>query len=232
MFKQVKRYILENKILFLALVAYVLVRLPVLDHAFLLRGERDIVLTGYSLLKTGKDFYGNVMPLQFFGLDQPSPMLSFYYSAIGWIFFPIKNVFFARLPFMLASAVNIVLIYELVRKITVKKVIGLLTAVVFGFSPGYYHLSTLALEINLAMPLLLAGMLLYLNKKRAWGWLALILSFFTYNGFRPLIPFLVVYLELFFYMKDGKFVPFIQRSFIAGMIFIVLFGVSFFFIDG
>lgn len=222
----------EHKILVGLFLLAVVTRLPFLDQAFLLRGERDIVLSGLSLLKTGRDLYGHLLPVQFFGLDQPSPMLSFYFSALGWLIFPIKSIFFARLPFVIAAACNTVLIYFLILKITKSRQLALITSAIFTMSPGYFHLSTLALEINLAMPLLLAGMLLYLGQKRLWGWVFLGLSFFTYNGFRPLIPFLLIYMEYYFYLQSNTLKSFIQRSVVAGVLFIAFFGITFFFIDG
>ena len=232
MLGSLKKYILKNKALVLLIIGYILIRLPLLDHAFLLRGERDIVLTGYSLLKTGKDFYGNFLPLQFFGLDQPSPLLSFYFSALGWIIFPIKNIFFARLPFLLAGSLNLFFIYEIIQFLTKNKKLSLITAALFGFSPGMYHLGMLALEINLAMPLLLAGILFYVKKRKFLGWVLFARSFFTYNGFRPLIPFLLIYLEFFEFIHKGSWKSFIKNSFLQGILFIAFFAITFFFIDG
>lgn len=228
----VKSYFYKNKILFLLFLAYLIVRLPFLNQAFLLRGERDIVLTGYSLLKTGKDLYGNILPTQFFGLDQPSPLLSFYFSALSWFIFPIRNVFFSRLPFVLASSLNIFFVYELVRLIVRNKKLALLTTIIFNFSPGYFHLSMLALEINIAMPLLLAGMICYLKQKKFIGWILFGLSFFAYNGFRPLIPFVILYLEFFYFLPKKNVKKWILDSVRVVLIFFVLFAITYLFIDG
>lgn len=232
MFASLKKYILQRKGLSIFLCIYILARLPLLDHAFLLRGERDIVLTGWSLLKTGKDFYENLFPVAFFGLDQPSPFFSFYFSALGWLFLPMKTIFFARLPFMLAAGVNMILVYELIELISKNKKLALLTTIVLGMSPGYYHLSMLALEINIAMPFLLAGMLLYLKKHKAWAAVCLTVSFFSYNGFRPLIPFLIGYLELYGVMVGGTWRTFMRNSAIAAVIFTIFFAATYYFVDG
>lgn len=232
MFSKFKNYLIENKWLVGAALLFFFIRLPLLDHAFLLRGERDIALTGYSLLKTGKDLFGNVMPVEFYGLDQPSPFLSFYYSALGWLVFPFRSVFFARLPYVIASTFNLILVYELIKLITKNKKAALATALIFSFSPGNFHLMSLALEVNIAMPLLLLGMIMYLMQKRIWGLVFITLSFFAYNGFRPLIPFLLIYMEFFFYVNKGDFKGFIKRSFIAGIFFVLLFGMTYAFIDG
>lgn len=232
MFNHVARFIRENKFVVLLFLLAIVSRLPFLSHAFMLRGERDIVLTGLSLLSTGKDLYGHILPVQFFGLDQPSPMLSFYFSALGWLIFPFKSIFFARLPFVISAAVNTILVYQLVLFITKRKNLALITSAIFIFSPGYFHLSTLALEINLAMPLLLAGILAYLKKHKVWGWAFFALSFFTYNGFRPLIPFVLIYLEYYEYLHGAPLKRFVKNSIIAGALFIVFFTITFYFVDG
>jgi hypothetical protein len=133
---------------------------------------------------------------------------------------------------MLISSLNLALIYAIVRLITKQRHLALITAAIFSFSPGYFHLSMLALEINLAMPLLLAGILCYLKKQRAWGWTFFALSFFTYNGFRPLIPFLLVYLEFYHYLVDRQMRAFVKNAIIVTLLFIAFFAAAFFFVDG
>ena len=197
-------YLKNNRLLIFFFVIFFFLRLPLLDHAFLLRGERDITLTGYALAKTGKDLYGNFLPLQFLGLDMPTPFLAFYYSALWWLIIPIKSVFTARLPYIFISSFNLIFIYELIKIITKNKKLAIISTVIFCFSPGIYHLSRLALEVNLATPLLLLAMVLYLRQKKMISWFIFILAFFTYNGFRPLIPFLIVYLEWWLFLTKKR----------------------------
>jgi hypothetical protein len=232
MLSKLKRYFSENKALFLLSLLFFIVQIVFLDQAFLLRGERDITFTGYSLAKTGRDLYGNLMPLEFTGLDMPTPFLAFYYSALWWLLVPIRSVFFARLPYVIASLSLVFLIAEIVFEITKEKRIAFLTAVVFCFSPGVFHLTRLSLEIGLAMPLLLAGILLYLKNKKLVSYIPFLLSFFTYNGFRPLIPFLLIYLESYFYFKNRDFKEFLQQNILNILFFVFLFTLSFNVIDG
>ncbi len=229
---RVTSYVRSHAWLMLLLGISILVRLPYLGSAFLLRGERDIVLTGLSLLKTGKDLYSVAHPLQFFGLDQPSPFLSFYVSALAWMSIPIKTVFTARLPFMLMASLNTLLVYELIYTCTQKKNLSLLTTAIYVLSPGYFHLSMLALEMNVAFPLLLGGMVTYMRNKKVVGWLLLMLSFMSYNGFRPLIPFLVMYLEVWHWMRHGSIKKLAKQATIAVLVFCALFAGTYLWIDG
>lgn len=235
MINKVKKYFSEKerKLLIILWAIFFLFQLIKLDQLFLLRGERDIVLTGYSLAKTGRDLYGNFLPLYFKGLDMPTPFLSFYYSALFWLIIPIKSVFFAKIPFVLLSLISCFLIFEVILFLTKNKKMSLLTTIIFLFSPGYYHLSRLALEINLAFPLILFFILFYLKRKKFLSFSFLILTFFTYNGFRPLLPVLLIYLDFYFLMTK-KYINFhFLKNIIMNLIFFgLLFIFSFNFIDG
>lgn len=232
MIRRVIEYLKEHRMLVIASLLFFIIRLFYLDHAYLLRGERDIVLTGYFLAENGKDLYGNFMPKEFYNIDMPTPFLSFYYSALWWILLPFKTTFFARLPYVIATTTYIFLVYEIVRQITKNKLLSVLTALVFSFSPGIYHLSRLALEVNIATPLLFAGILLYLKKQRWYAFLFFILSYFSYNGFKPLILPLILYLEFYFLLKGESTKQFIKNSVIGIIFFIGLIVLSFGFIDG
>lgn len=232
MFDFIKKYLLQNKILVIAAVILFIIKILLLDQIYLLRGERDITLTGYSLAKTGKDLYGNFMPLEFKNLDMPTPFLAFYYSAFWWLFIPFKSVFFARFPYVLLSLSLLFLVYELIFEMTKNKKIALLTSLIFSFSPGVFHLTRLSLEIGLAMPLLLLAMLLYLKEKKILSYFFFVLTFFTYIGFRPIIPFILIYLEFYFLITRKNLKKFILNNIKNIGFFIILFVVSFVFIDG
>ncbi|MFZ2206154.1 MAG: hypothetical protein WA061_00915 [Microgenomates group bacterium] len=193
----------RKKVLFIA-VLFFLIQLPFLDQLSLLRGERDILLTGWSLAHTARDLYGKLLPLEFTGIDPNVPFVPMYVTALWWLFVPVKSVFLSRLFFVLLSTSVPFLIYEIINFIKKDEKIALITATIFCFSPGIFYLSRLALEIGVAFPLLLAGILCYLKEKKIPSFVFFFLSFFSYHGFRPLIPFLLIYLELFFNIKGEK----------------------------
>ncbi len=232
MFSKIISYFAKNKLLVLLAFIYFILQILFLDQLNLLRGERDIALTGYSLAKTGADIYGRFMPTDFIDLDMPTPMLAFYYSALWWIFMPFKSIFFARLPFVVSSLALIFLTYEIILQITKNKRLSLVTSIIFCFSPGVFHLVRLSLEIGFATPVLFTGILLYLKEKRWWAFGLFLISYFTYNGFRPIIPFLLVYLEFFLYLKDKNLKQFFKYSLVGAVFFIITFAASATFIDG
>lgn len=197
MLKRIFHYLKKRKkIVFISLVFF-LVQLPFLDQLSLLRGERDIVLTGWSLAHTGRDLYGRLLPLEFTGIDPNVPFVPMYATALWWLLVPMKSVFLARLFFVLLSTTIPFLVFEIVDHIRKDEKLATVTAAIFCLSPGVFYLTRLALEIGVAFPLLLAGILAALKRKRAVSYLFFFLSFFSYHGFRPLIPVLLLYLELF-----------------------------------
>ncbi len=232
MIQRLRDYFKARPWLFVVCVIAILVRIPFLSDAFLLRGERDIVLTGESLLNTGKDLYGVTTPLQFSGLDQPSPPFSFYVSALTQVFIPLHDVFTARLPFMLLASLNTLLIYECVRVLTRRKDLALLTTLLFSLSPGYFHTSMLALEMSVAFPLMLGGLIAYASEKRVWGWVLLVASGLAYNGFRPVVPFMMMYLEVWRAMEHGSWKTFFKQCVVIGAVYAVIFGVTMRIVDG
>lgn len=190
-------YLKKRKKILLISLLFFLVQLPFLDQLSLLRGERDIVLTGWSLARTGRDLYGNLFPLEFTGIDPNVPFVPMYVTALWWLLVPMKSVFLARLFFVLLSTTIPFLVFEIINHIRKDEKLATVTAAIFCLSPGVFYLTRLALEIGIAFPLLLAGILAALKKKRLLSYLFFFLSFFSYHGFRPLIPVLLVYLELF-----------------------------------
>lgn len=212
---------LKKHLLWVLFFLFVIIRLPYLDQLNLLHDERDIVLSGYSIAKTGQDLYKNTAPLNFKNINPNNPLFAIYYSSVWSFINPLRSVFYARFPFVLVSGLLIFLVYELIKIITKDRQKALLTTVVLCFSPWIYHITRLALDIPLALVFLICGTCLYLKKNRLSAYLFFILTAYTYQGFKLLVPFLVVYLELFFYLKEKNFVKFIKKN-CLNLIFIIL----------
>ncbi|MCL4374670.1 hypothetical protein M1523_02310 [Patescibacteria group bacterium] len=185
------------RILLIVSAIFLLIRLPLLDQLFLLHDERDIAFSGYSIAQTGRDLFGHRFPLNFTGISPNNPMVAIYYSALAALALPGHSVFFARLPYVLISTLLIWLVFELVATITKNRRKAVLTSVIFCFSPWVFHITRLALDIPLAIVLLVAAALAFIKQKRFLAYLLFFLTFYCYQGFRLLIPFLLLYLEFF-----------------------------------
>lgn len=209
------------------MVVYFLIRLPLLDQLNLLHDERDISLSGYSIAKTGKDLSGAFLPLSIKNIAPETPFVSIYFSAFWWLFTNVKSVFMARLPFVFISSFLIIIIYQLVKLLTNNKKLAFMTSVVMCFSPWIFHVSRMAFEINIALPLLLIAIIFQIKNNNKISFIFYFLSFYSYQGFRILIPIIILWVFFFFNRgKEGKI-----RNILPYGIFIILLFSSIFFID-
>ncbi len=225
------KYFKDKKLLLLLFAIFFLIRLPFLNQLNLLHDERDIVLTGYSLAKTGRDLNGVFLPLSFNGIAPKTPFVSLYYSALWWLILPYRSIFFARLPFVFITSFFIFLVYELILLITENKKLSLITSIIFCFSPWVFHNSRLALETNLALVLILLASIFYLKEKKALAFIFFFLTFYSYQAIRVVVPLILVYLEIFSFIKRSHKLLFIKN---LGLVFIFVASlfISSIFIDG
>ncbi len=223
-------YLRSRKIIIILCFLFFLIRLPLLDQLYLLHDERDIALSGYTIAKEGRDLYGNKLPLSFEGISPKNPVVAIYYSALSWLFMPSRSVFSARLPYVFISTFLLLLIFELVNLITKDKKKALVTACIFCFSPWIFHLTRLAMDINLAFVLLLLGMIFYLKKKVVVSFIFFILASYSYLGFRVLVPILIFYLMTYFIFDKANKVK-ISRLIVVNIVFILVLAGSIFYID-
>ena len=208
-------------ILFSLFILFILIRLPFLDQLNLLHDERDIVLSGWSIAKTGKDLFGNPFPLVFANISPNNPLIAIYFAALWFLIIPVKSVFFARLPFLLISALVVFISFKLIKFITGDDKKSLITTAVLCFNPWIFHITRLALDIPLALVFLFGGILLYLKKKKFLALILFFLTAFTYQGLRLLLPFLLIYLEMFFLIQQKSWKSFAFNSF-KNLLFIIL----------
>lgn len=177
----------------------------------------------YSILKTGKDEWGNVMPLIFKCYGDFKLPVYIYLTVIPVFLFGL-NVFSVRLISILAGTFSTLLIFLIINKIYPKnRTVSLITTLVFCLSPITIFLSRIALEANLFMFLFLLSFYFLLNKRYGLSTLFYGLSLFTYNSSRVLLPFYLISL-IFILIRQKtkisknlflKFIPFILFIFLA-----------------
>ncbi len=176
----------------------------------------------YSILKTGKDEWGNFMPTIFrcFG-DYKLPV--YIYLTVPSVLLFGLNSFSVRLVSILAGSLLPLIIYLILKKIYPDNPkLALLGAVISAFSPGTIFLSRIALEANLFMFLFCLSVYFLIQKKYSLSTLIFGVSLFTYNSSRVLFPFYLVLL-VYLLLKDKikiakdwfKYLPFIFLSVVA-----------------
>ena len=164
--------------------------------------EASIGYNAYSILKTGKDEYGKVMPIYFkaFG-DQKLPVYIYATAASEAVLG--VNEFAVRFPSAFFGILCLPLLYLLVEKLSKNSNLALLTTLVVALNPWSLHYNRSAYEVSISLFLFLAGTLgLYFGfakKVRGAflvGTLCFILSLYSYNLTRLLSPLLFLFIYI------------------------------------
>ncbi|HCS79013.1 TPA: hypothetical protein DIV55_04705 [Patescibacteria group bacterium] len=170
--------------------------------------EWDEVATGYdanSILKTGRDQYGNWLPLTFRSIDDYKPPLYTYLTTVsiavwGW------NDFAVRFPAALLGALAIVTTYGMTYALFASQPVALLTAFFLAVSPWHVGFSRLALETNSTIFFMTAGTWAFLLGRKKGMYLPIAalffgLNLFLYHNARVFVPLFGFGLLLLFW-KD------------------------------
>ncbi len=159
--------------------------------------EWDEVATGYdaySILKTGKDQYGNFLPLTFRSLDDYKPPLYTYMTALsisvfGW------NDFAVRFPAAFLGTLAVISTFFLTQALFNKRKLSLITALLLAISPWDVLFCRLGLETNCTIFFTTSGVWLFLQGLKHPKLLIISALFFgfdlyLYHNARVFIPLL------------------------------------------
>ncbi len=170
--------------------------------------EASIGYNAYSILQDAKDEWGNLLPLHFRAFGEfKLPVYIYSVAASEFIFGP--GIFSIRFPSVVYSALSLILIYLIGKKLFGARV-GLFSALVFAVSPWYFIFSRVGYEVSAGLSFFLLGILLFLHsEKKSYLFplsvLSFIFSFYSYNSFRIIIPiFLVLFGFIFLFRKQDK----------------------------
>jgi 4-amino-4-deoxy-L-arabinose transferase-like glycosyltransferase len=161
--------------------------------------EVSIGYNAYSILKTGKDEYGNFLPLSIKSLGDYKPPVYIYLASVSEAIWGL-NEFAVRFPSAFFGTLSIPLFYLFIRKLIKDEKVALLSAGLFTFSPWNIYFSRIASEAQVANFLLLTGslcLLKFLQGSKLWGYvgaLFLALSMETYHTERVFVPLVIMIL--------------------------------------
>jgi 4-amino-4-deoxy-L-arabinose transferase-like glycosyltransferase len=167
--------------------------------------EAALGYNAYSLLKTGKDEYGAVLPLNLKSFGDYKPAL-YAYLDIPFVAVFGLNELAVRLPSVLAGVIFIWLMFALMQELFQKKWLSVSTALFAAISPLSLQFSRGAWESNVAIVLNLGGVYLFLKAQRNQWWYVGVgslfaLSLLTYQGSRLFVLLLLIGL-IILYRKD------------------------------
>ena len=174
--------------------------------------EVSMGYSAYSILKTGRDEWGEFLPLLFRSYGEwKSPV--YIYLLVPFIQIFGLNAWGVRLPAALAGIVAVYLTYLIGRRLYSEKV-GLWTAFLLAVSPWHLMLSRPAFEAGLSLALVLLGIHTWLkfsdNSKSShvqysiYSSLAFGLALHTYHSAKIVVPLVFVYLLASLWQKASR----------------------------
>ncbi len=184
--------------------------------------EASFGYDAYSILRTGKDQWGNAFPLvlKSFG-DYKAPLYS--YLDVPFVAIFGLNKIAVRLPNAVLGTLAIVVTYLLVRKIAGYK-LSLGAAFLLAISPWHIMMSRGAFEANLTTFFLPLGIYLLLDKRLVLAALALGLNLFTYHSAKLVTPLVLVIFVVIFrdeILKIDK-----KKILVGGLVFFIFLAVT------
>lgn len=178
--------------------------------------EASIGYNAYSVLTTGKDEWGETLPLHFRAFGE-FKLPVYVYSVVVSEFFLGVNALAVRLPSVIFGLFAIVGLYLLVLELTKQKSIALFSSFLFSITPWFFIFSRTGYEAVVGLSLFIWAILFliksfYIKKKTSLlskGFLLLstilfIGSVYSYNSFRILTP-IVLGLGLLFHLFKKRF---------------------------
>ena len=185
--------------------------------------EAAIGYNAYSILKTGKDEYGNFLPLSFKSFGEYKAPL-YIYATIPFIAVFGLSEFATRLPAAIFGGLTVIVVYILIKKLFKNENLGLVAAFLLAISPWHLQYTRIAYEGSLALFLLSLGILFLLQgfeRKHFYYLCAVSFALTAYSHFtvRVFIPLLIIALVSIYWhniMRTKK------EVIISGLIALVL----------
>lgn len=188
----------------------------------------------YSILNTGKDEYGQFLPLSFRSFGDWKPPLQTY-LIVPFIHLFGLNAISIRLPGAFFGTLSIYLIYTITNalieyiyrsntKILLhKRKISLLASFFLAISPWHILMSRSAMLVSIAMCCWMGGIYFYLSNKKPYriyfSAIFFALSIYAYYGMRVVTPLTVILLLLWSFRSKQKLqIAIFAKAFVVGIV--------------
>lgn len=187
--------------------------------------EASFGYNAYSILITGRDEYGEFLPILFKSFGDWKPGLYIYITSLFVAVLGL-NEWTIRLPAAISGILSIYLLYILVLDLFKNQKIALAAAFSLAISPWHVAFSRGAWEAQVTITLMLAGSIFAkkaldqaCSKYLILATLFFGLSFLMYHGAKPAIPLLLLSFLVSYWKKLLK-IP-IKLIFLSGMLFVL-----------
>lgn len=207
-----KKYFSKNWLLIVIILIASVLRIYKLNEipVSLFGDELDVGYHAYSILKTGRDYSGNFMPLHFESLAEWRTPL-YLYSAVSTVSLFGISPLGVRLPAVIYGILGVFGIYLLVFQLTKIKSLGIITGLLLAVNPWHLQYSRAGFEVTMLLCFLIFGLYFFFKslEKPNLLWLStslLVLTPLIYSTAKLFTPILFVFL-FFAYRKEILSVP-------------------------
>ncbi|MDP3918070.1 MAG: glycosyltransferase family 39 protein, partial [Candidatus Woesebacteria bacterium] len=185
--------------------------------------ETSIGYNAYSIMLTGRDEWGEFMPLHFKSFGEYKLPTQIYASIPGIYFFGL-NELGVRITPVIYGTLTVLLLYFLTRELFKKKSISLISSFLLAVSPWHIQLTRGSFESSFSLFWFLLALWFLIKGLKNSKWLVFSMipfavSVYTYNTarvFTPLFLFAIVILyRQYFYRIKGWFL-------LSGVVFVIL----------
>ncbi len=188
--------------------------------------ELAIAYNSHSILKTGKDEWGNFLPLSFRSVgDYKSPLLIYLMvPAIGILGL---NEFSTRITIALIGAITVLVVFYIAKKLTGSNAIALIAALLLAISPWHINPSRITHDMVLGLFLVLLAVAFFLKseeKKFKGVWISAVffaLSLYAYHAQKIFSPLLALGLFLICRKELGLRTKGFWKALIIGFILVI-----------
>jgi len=191
--------------------------------------EASFGYNAWSILKTGRDEFGNFLPLNFRSFDDYRPPVYIYLTSASIALFG-PNDFSLRFPSFIAGLGLIILIYFFAKDLFGKK-IAVWSVLLAGLNPTLILMSRTAYDANLALMLsVLTFWLFYrgLMKKNLYYCISAIicacLAMLSYQSSKIVVPVILLSMIFIWLEQTKKIISNSKNAIILGII-VLVFGV-------
>lgn len=149
--------------------------------ASLFGDEMDVGYHAYSILKTGRDYSGDFMPLHFHSLAEWRTPL-YLYSAVPTVAMFGISPLGVRLPAVIFGVLGVYGIYLLFRLMFKNENIGIISAFLLSINPWHLQYSRAGFEVTMLLAFLIFGLYFFfksINGNGKYLWISLLLLVLT-----------------------------------------------------
>lgn len=162
--------------------------------------ELDVGYHAYSILKTGKDYYGNSWPIHFHSIAEWRTPL-YLYSAVPTVALFGISPYGVRLPAAIFGILGVFAIYLFIKAAMTNEKLALVASGVLALSPWHIQYSRAGFEVTLLLLLLILGLWLFFKSiaEPKWLWLSTIcfgLTPWVYSTAKLFAPLLLLFLTI------------------------------------